>query len=137
MNAPSILVVDDEYSICQLLVLVLGRMGARITCAANGLEALRILAEEDFDVVISDVVMPEMGGVELIPRIRQMRPQTYIIAMSGGGRTFMGNLCPMLVSKLGADAAVLKPFSLSEISGEVEKALSVLESARGSTRASA
>jgi CheY-like chemotaxis protein len=122
MKERSILVVDDEESIRRVLVRILEPMGARVACAGNGVEALRALEKEEFSVVITDVLMPEMDGIELIPQIKKKRPNIYILAMSGGGHNFMGDYCTKLAASLGADAVIMKPFTLVEVQEAFKKA---------------
>jgi CheY-like chemotaxis protein len=125
MKPFSILVVDDEDSIRRVLVRVLEPMGVRVVCAGNGIEALRAIEKEDIDMVITDVLMPEMDGIELIPLIKKRRPKTYVLAMSGGGHNFMGEYCTKLATTLGADAVIMKPFMLAEVQEAVGKVLPV------------
>lgn len=122
MRALSILVVDDEETIRQLLVRFFEPSGSYVSCAANGVEALRILDKQDFDLVITDVLMPEMDGIELIPQIKKRRPDAFILAMSGGGHNFMGDYCVKLAASLGAHAVIMKPFGIGEMKEAVEKA---------------
>jgi CheY-like chemotaxis protein len=96
-------------------------MGASVVCAGNGVEALRALEKGAFDLVITDVLMPEMDGIELIPLIKKKRPEVYILAMSGGGHNFMGDYCTKIASTLGADAVIMKPFTLAEVKVALEK----------------
>jgi CheY-like chemotaxis protein len=124
MKALSILIVDDEEAIRELLVKFFKPSGNPVSCAANGFEALRILEKQDFDLVITDVLMPEMDGIELIPRIRKRRPQAYILAMSGGGHSFMGDYCVKLAASLGAHAVIMKPFNLAEMQDAIDRAFS-------------
>ena len=121
MKSRSILVVDDEDSIRRVLVRILEPMGAHVVCAGNGLEALRAIEKEPFDLVITDVLMPEMDGIELIPLIKKKRPGVYILAMSGGGHNFMGDYCTKLATTLGADAVIMKPFTLGEVQESLGK----------------
>jgi CheY-like chemotaxis protein len=122
MKERSILVVDDEESIRRVLVRIFEPMGARVSCAGNGVEALRALEKEEFNLVITDVLMPEMDGIELIPQIKKKRPNIYILAMSGGGHNFMGDYCTKLAASLGADAVIMKPFTLAEVQQAFQKA---------------
>lgn len=122
MRALSILVVDDEESIRQLLVRFFQPSGSYVSCASNGVEALRILDKQDFDLVITDVLMPEMDGIELIPQIRKKRPRAFILAMSGGGHNFMGDYCVKLAASLGAHAVIMKPFGIADMKDAVERA---------------
>ena len=78
--------------------------------AGNGDEALRLAREQPFDVLITDILMPEKDGIETIMAFRQEHPSVKIIAMSGGGRR-MGKDPLRLARLLGAHAILEKPFA--------------------------
>jgi CheY-like chemotaxis protein len=117
-----ILLVDDNNqiraSICRLLVAA----GYDVTDAANGREALRKLAREPVDLVITDLVMPEMEGIETIFSIRRQKPELPIIAMSGGGigdaKTYLA-----VALKAGVGRAFAKPFENSEFLSAIKELL--------------
>jgi CheY-like chemotaxis protein len=83
--ARSILVVDDEPSVREAIRLNLESAGYSVECAVDGLDAARILERERFDVVLTDILMPNSDGLELIDRVHRYLPGQPIIAMTGGG----------------------------------------------------
>ena len=110
MATQSILIVDDEALIRLALHDELSRDFQSVKEACDGKRALEMIERENFDLVILDMIMPEMEGSELLRRIRTLRPRTRIIAMSGGGRR--GPAAFLAVArKLGADEVLEKPFT--------------------------
>jgi CheY-like chemotaxis protein len=112
MNAAAaiILVVDDEAPVRDFLALVLEDLGHRVVAAMNGRHALAVAAEEHPDLVISDVMMPLMGGVELTRRLKAGEAghrDLPVILMSAAG--------PAAADGAGADAFIDKPFELAAI----------------------
>ncbi len=81
-----ILIVDDDPDVCFVLKKLLERKGHEAVTSLNGLEALKCLERSPFDVVITDLIMPEMDGIELITKMRITYPEQKVIAISGGGR---------------------------------------------------
>lgn len=79
----TLLVVEDEPAVLQLVVRMLRRNGYSVIAAPTGTRALALAAEHDFDMLLTDVVMPEISGLELAERIRQLRPAASILFMSG------------------------------------------------------
>ncbi len=80
-----ILLVEDEAALRELCETILSRLGYRVSVAENGLEALRLVQEQGFeaDLVVSDVIMPDMGGAEMVERLRRTRPGLRVLYMSG------------------------------------------------------
>ena len=78
-----VLVVEDEAAIRNLITRVLRRAGYRVLAAADALEALQIMEGEDFDILLTDLMLPQMNGQELTRRVRERRPQVASIYMSG------------------------------------------------------
>lgn len=104
-----ILVIDDKESIREALVKLLEREGHEIELAENGKIGLDKFQESPFDLVITDIVMPDKEGIETIKDLRSLSPDVKIIAISGGGRT--GNYGFLSVAlKVGANSALPKPF---------------------------
>ena len=119
-----ILVIDDERAARALIRRMLRRAGHKIYVARNGLIGLQILRREPIEVVITDLLMPEMEGIETIRAIRAEFPQVRIIAMSGGGTdTKRGGLYLEFAGKLGADARLANPFRAAELNALVERIL--------------
>ena len=109
-----VLVVDDESTMREMLREALERRGHTADEAADGREALQRLAEHKPDLVITDLVMPEMEGIELIQAFRRKCPEIPIIAISGGGRVGPENYLSM-AGQIGANRIFAKPFRLEEI----------------------
>ncbi len=115
-----ILVVDDEPAIRDLAVEILRRSGYEPQSVPSARQALELLDEEAFDLVVSDVVMPEMTGVEFLSELRERRPQLPVVLMTGGSKE------PERTAKavaLGACGLLYKPFSQAELRAAVEAAL--------------
>jgi len=83
---PKILVVDDEADVRRVLQLFLERAGYEVDTVADGTEAVTVFAAGTYDLVITDIVMPEKEGIETIADLRRIEPELPIVAMSGGGR---------------------------------------------------
>ncbi len=81
-----ILIVDDDPDIGFILKKLLERKGHEAVTSLNGNEAMKCLELNPFDVVITDLIMPEMDGIELIMKMRITYPEQKVIAISGGGR---------------------------------------------------
>ena len=86
VDMAKILIVDDDPDICFVLKKLLERKGHEAVISLNGLEAMKWLERNPFDIVITDLLMPEMDGVELIMEMRLRYPDQNVIAISGGGR---------------------------------------------------
>lgn len=124
MTVIRILVVDDDESIRGVLQLSLPAMDDRyqVSVAVDGFEALDLLRESPFDLVISDYVMPGMDGLELLESIRLLSPQTRLIVTSA----LQSKSLPHLLNEAGIEYFLAKPFSLSQIRQLVAKALAGL-----------
>ncbi len=105
-----ILVVDDEAAIREMLQDMLGREGHEVTTAENGQHALSLFLEDQADIVITNILMPEKEGLETIRELREMCPGVKIIAMSGGGQ--LGTISYLDVARsFGAMETLTKPFT--------------------------
>jgi putative nucleotidyltransferase with HDIG domain len=114
-----ILVVDDEFSIREILSDVLSNEGFVIYTAENGIEALKIIQESAPDLVITDMKMPKMGGMELLYQINSMRNKVITIMMTG----FATVETAVEAIKKGAYDYIMKPFQFSELLRVIEHAL--------------
>ena len=126
--ALSILVADDEEGIRNLLVHWLRAQGHTVVCVSNAHEARRAVRQKPFDLVITDVVMPDGDGFELIATLRKSHPQARIVAISGGGKYLQGNDCLKIARGLGAHTVVMKPFSWEQLQAAMDSALLAGES---------
>jgi CheY-like chemotaxis protein len=118
----SILVADDQPGIRDLLVHWLQSRGHRVTTVGSAQEATRRLKDQRFDLVITDIVMPDGDGFELIAAIRKEQPATRIVAISGGGQYLQGTDCLRLARGLGAHAVVMKPFNWEQLKAGIDVA---------------
>ena len=117
-----ILVVDDEEVVRELTVEILRRSGYEPHGVPSAGQALELLDDEPFDLVVSDVVMPEMTGVEFLYELRARRPDLPVVLMTGGSKE------PERTSKaveLGASGLLYKPFSQAELNAAVAAALKI------------
>ncbi len=115
----NILIVDDEQSYRQLLSLVFEQQGNTIRTAMNGRQALELLAAEPADVIISDVKMPDMDGIEMLRAVRETLPDLGVILMTA----FASVETAREAFKLGADDFIQKPFDVEELKLIVRKTL--------------
>ena len=111
-----VLVVDDEPAVRSVVEQTMIRFGHDVITATDGLDALEKLSLGRFDLVITDMVMPEMDGVKLISHIQERYPNVKIIAISGGGINHTPQDCLGMAVKAGAVKTLMKPFMLSELS---------------------
>ncbi len=117
-----ILVIDDEAEICELTKLLLQRNGHEVLVATDGNLAIRLFNEQIFDLVITDILMPDCDGLEVIAELRRKHPAVRIIASSGGGRVSSDSYLH-IARKTGAHALLAKPFTLSELHASVATAM--------------
>jgi len=110
-NGARILIVDDTQSFRFMLKGYLDDAGYRVTCAASGAEALAELEQNGFDLVLSDMVMPEMDGVALLHQVRQGFPQLPFVLITAHGSVDSA----VAAMKEGADDYLLKPLNWDEL----------------------
>ncbi len=124
----NILLVDDEESIRKMVRAVLGEKEYAFTEASNGVEALEIMETQSFDLILTDVIMPDCDGIELVMSVRKKLPDIKVIVMSGGGRVRADHYLN-LAEKLGAARVFEKPFNTAELRETVSELLSETDSA--------
>jgi len=124
MNSPlTILVADDEEPIRALLRHYFTADGHTVFCVANATEAAKFVGKVRFDLVVTDMLMPDGDGAELIHAVRTAQPDARILAISGGGRYVRGDDALKIAKGFGADAIVLKPFDREQLIAGVALAL--------------
>lgn len=120
----SLLIVDDEPEIRIALARRYSLRGLSVEVADSGKTALELLARKPFQVVISDIKMPKIDGIELLRKIRNEYPMTRVIMMTGYVTLENGLAC----LRHGADTCIFKPFEdLSEMDTAVHNALAYLD----------
>jgi DNA-binding response OmpR family regulator len=118
-RAPRILLVDDEPPIQTLLSFPLERDGYEVVAAADGREALARYSEQIFDLVVLDVMLPRMDGLEVCRRLRAKGETVPIIMLTAKSE----EIDKVLGLELGADDYITKPFSMREFRSRVKAAL--------------
>ena len=117
--ASTILIADDDRSIRTVLTQALGRLGYDVRTTGNAAMLWRWVSDGDGDLVITDVVMPDENGLDLVPRIRRLRPDLRVIVMSAQNTL----LTAVKAAERGAFEYLPKPFDLKDLVGMVERAL--------------
>jgi DNA-binding NtrC family response regulator len=120
----SILIVEDDPVMRAMVGMLLETAGHRAVGIAGAQGASEILKLEPFDLIVTDVVMPKMDGLEFIQEVRQKWPTLPIIAISGGGDHLAGTYCLKTASSLGASATLAKPFDNQVFLDTVERVMS-------------
>jgi CheY-like chemotaxis protein len=118
----NILIIDDEPSVLKTLRRMLEDAGHVVTEALDGDVAFRQFQGQPADLVITDIFMPAMDGIEVLVNIRRSFPEARVLAMSGGGlisrEQALGD-----ASLLGADEILQKPFTKDEVLATVDRIL--------------
>lgn len=116
---PKVLVVDDEISIREFLEIMLKREGYESHCVSSGPEALEYLKSKTADVILSDMSMPEMNGIELLGKIKELDPNITVVIMTAYGSAESA----VQAMKGGAADYISKPFQIEELLIVLEKCL--------------
>ena len=119
MTASEILIADDDRAIRTVLDQALGRLGHEVRTTGHAATLWRWVADGDGDLVIVDVILPDENGLDLIPRIKKLRPDLRVIAMSAHNTL----LTAVKATERGAFEYLPKPFDLNELIGVVQRAL--------------
>ena len=122
MAASTILVADDDRSIRTVLSQALARLGHEVRTTGNAATLWRWVSDGEGDLVITDVVMPDENGLDLIPRIKRARPELRVVVMSAQNTL----LTAVKATERGAFEYLPKPFDLKELVGVVERALTAV-----------
>ncbi|CAA7617511.1 fused DNA-binding response regulator in two-component regulatory system with GlnL: response regulator; sigma54 interaction protein [Candidatus Terasakiella magnetica] len=119
-SAATILVADDDRGIRTVLAQALGRAGYEVRTTGNAATLWRWVSDGDGDLVITDVVMPDESGLDLLPRIKKIRPELRVVVMSAQNTL----LTAVKATQRGAFEYLPKPFDLKELVSVVQRALS-------------
>jgi len=130
MTAATILVADDDKAIRTVITQALGRQGYDIRTTGNAATLWRWISDGDGDLVITDVLMPDENGLDLIPRIRKIRPNLRILVMSAQNTL----LTAVKATERGAFEYLSKPFDINEMAQVVQRALSAPKSDSSSVK---
>ena len=117
-----ILIIDDDFHVRDMMERLLRRAGYDAQLAANGAEAVKMHRENPMDLVITDIIMPEKEGLEIITEFRRDYPSVKLIAISGGGRIGPTNYLKM-AKLLGAERTFAKPVDTPQLLSAIEELL--------------
>ena len=120
-TSPVILLIDDEKPFRDVLKQVLSKAGYDVVEAANGADGINRFYDRPADMIITDIIMPEKGGIETIIELKKAHPEVKLIAMSGGG-CYGTDIDFDMAKKLGA-RTLDKPFALRELLDAVAELL--------------
>lgn len=109
-----ILVVDDNQTLLEMLNESLVEHGYDVVYSHDGKEATKLFSEFNPDIVLTDIVMPDIDGIELLLNLRKINSDIKIMAMSGGNRGHAETYLNM-AEKLGANKIITKPFDIAEL----------------------
>lgn len=118
-----VLLVDDNEFMRASLIDALVVSGYDALAASNGMEALEILASgQEFDVIVTDIIMPKMDGIQFIMEVRDVLPNIKLVAISGGSDRLMKESGLDTAKRLGANAVIPKPFDVETLLAALEEA---------------
>ena len=117
-----ILIIEDDTAVRACLESVISRAGYETATAADGRAGLQVFRSEPFDLVITDIIMPEKDGIETIMDMKREQKDLKVLAISGGGRAEPDNYLES-ARLLGADATMKKPFTHQEMLETIVKLL--------------
>jgi len=117
-----VIVADDVAEICNLVAIYLEPFGFSVTGAKTGREALNLCRTKGCDLIVTDVLMPDLDGIELINELKRT-PKVRVVAISGGGHNIEAGYCLNLAKASGAHVTLQKPFNRKQLLSAVERAL--------------
>lgn len=118
-----ILVIDDDAAVCITVEQILRRQGYAVSTVPRASEAVMLAQRQHFDLVMCDLVMPDMDGIAAIRVFKKECPHMPVIAMSGGAR--LGTFDTLaLAREAGADELLRKPFDVTSLMAAVKRGLS-------------
>lgn len=113
-----ILVIDDNLMMRKLIMSLFSGNEYELSEASNGLEGIGLVQKSKYDLVITDILMPGMEGIELISRLKKEHPAIKIIAISGGKPYYLH-----LAKKMGTDGVFTKPLNRNSFVNHVSKVM--------------
>ena len=119
MNPPKILIVDDDQVALRNLRHILDKEGCEVATSPTGLRAMELLEEEEYDLVLTDLRMPMVDGMEILERTRHLYPDSEVIMITGYAKKDSATEA----IKAGAYNYIVKPYKLDEVRKVVREAL--------------
>ena len=121
-----ILIIDDDPQILKLITSYLKRDGHDVVTAKDGKVGIRLLTEQPFDVIITDIAMPEQDGLEVLMWLRTQRTRPKVIAISGGSVFMDQNNILQACKAFSADKVLPKPVDFETLTSAVRKVLEIV-----------
>jgi DNA-binding NtrC family response regulator len=119
MAKEKVLIVDDEIDVLDLCRRILLAQGYQVDSANNGYEAIEIARQKKFNLLLTDIKMPGMSGLEIAQQLKEFDPNIICVTMTGFSTMDMA----INALKLGIDEFILKPFTPKELSAAISKAM--------------
>lgn len=114
LHGKRVLIIEDNTSLLRHIASWLASAGALVQATAEGARGLQAFRDAAPDLVVTDIIMPDREGIEIILEMKARRPDTPILAISGGGRIAATEILD-LARRLGADRVLAKPFQRDDI----------------------
>ncbi len=114
-SALRILAIDDQKDVLETIAKMLREAGHEVVATQDAKIGLEKIEADGFEVLITDVLMPGMDGVEVVKTLRRRFPDLWIVAISGGSKKTPANLSLKLTQAFGADRVLFKPFRKAEL----------------------
>lgn len=113
-----VLLVDDEKDFLEVMAERMAARGIEVSTASSAAEAIRLAEKESFDAIIVDLMMPEMDGIEALKLLKQKKPETQVILLTGHATLEKG----IEAMKLGAVDFLEKPADMNQLTQKIKKA---------------
>ena len=123
----SIMIIEDDANLRQILQTIVDQAGYEVRLATDGKDALEQIHDNLPDLVITDIIMPETEGIEVILYLRKNHPEVRVIAMSGGGRLGADHYLDM-AHEFGAHITIAKPFEKRTMLDAISQLLTTAQS---------
>jgi CheY-like chemotaxis protein len=131
----AVIVADDTLEVQLLIRRWLEELGHTVYCVSSGSAAVQLIRQQPVDLVITEVIMPNGDGLEVILELKRRQPSARAIAMTAGGRYLPAADCLRVAKGLGAHETLMKPFRHRELLSALERILGTEVTARQSTSA--
>lgn len=115
----NLLIVDDELDFLEQVPEIIGRWGHQVFTATNGFEALKVFQSQPIDLIVSDIRMPEMDGLELLQKIQDIDKQCPVLFLTG----YPSDASAIEAMHAGADDYLVKPVNYDELKLRIDKSL--------------
>jgi CheY-like chemotaxis protein len=122
-SKPLILLVEDEELLRAGVQEMLELQGYEVVTAQNGRSALACISEHPVDLIITDLVMPQMDGIDFVEQLRKINPDVPVIVVSGSTRNIMQRYGIDTIQVPGANASIPKPFKGADLLAQIQHLL--------------